>query len=209
MKQNMSEINITSQILFNDKMWYFKMPDHEIWKDKLETIEKIETNKSTSKINTQPKVECNVKSMRTGWESHKIYPAIWEICNIITNTYLWKISESEKYELNEGFLCPTNSWLNIYKKNQHAIPHQHGGAVFSVVYFVKIPKDSCDFYFHNHRKSILNSTLDGQMSDLKVDVKEGHVIVFNGDLMHSVTSNMSEETRLTLAINYKVEYYVQ
>ena len=47
------------------------------------------------------------------------------------------------------------------------------------------------------------------MSDLKVDVKEGHVIVFNGDLMHSVTSNMSEETRLTLAINYKVEYYVQ
>lgn len=204
----MSEINITSQVLFSDKMWYFKMPDHEIWKDRLETIEKIETNKSISKINTQPKIECNVKSMRTGWASHKIYPAIGDICNIISDTFLCKIAESEKYKL-EGIIHPHNAWLNIYKKNQHTIPHKHGGAIFSVVYFVKIPKDSCDFYFHNHEKIILNSTLDSQMSDLKVDVKEGHIIVFNGDLMHSVTPNMSNETRLTLAVNYKVEYYVQ
>ena len=105
-------------------------------------------------------------------------------------------------------LFTENSWLNAYKKNQHAVPHQHVGNIFSCVYFVKIPDKSCDFYFHNPRKGMLNSTGEGQMSDLKVDVEEGQVITFNGDLLHSVTPNLSDETRLTLAINYRPHYYV-
>ena len=196
---------ITPYVLFTDKLWFFEMPDHDTWKPQLETIEKIETNKAHN-FSTVPTVECNVKAIRTGWFSHRQYPVMNTISQIISQTFLTKIAEEEEYEIPKEFEV-INSWLNIYKKGQFAAPHKHGRYIFSAVYFVRVPQDSgAKLCFHKREKSVFNSKRPDQQDTLMVDAKEGTVMIFNGYLLHSVTPNASEKTRLTMAANYLIDY---
>ena len=40
----------------------------------------------------------------------------------------------------------------------------------------------------------------------QVTAKDGAVIFFDGSLQHSVSANKSQNTRITVAINYDVDY---
>jgi len=194
---------ITQHILFTEKLWSFQMPDHEHWKTQISNIMLVEKNKDKHKYSTQPLEECNVKAPRTSWDSHAQYPAVNHISNIIMKTFLPEIWKTEKFKVPG--VCIESSWINFYTKNHYAVAHHHRPSIYSIVYFVKVPKNSCKFLVYNEKR-ILESELDENKYELTVDAVEGTVIVFHGNVVHSVTPNQSDETRITLAANYHVHY---
>tara|TARA_R100000963_G_C4640607_1_gene104257 strand:- start:1344 stop:1973 length:630 start_codon:yes stop_codon:yes gene_type:complete len=195
---------IVQQVLFQEKLWSFKMPDHEHWKKQIEQILLIENNKDIHKYITTPPEECNIKAFRTSWDSHKKYPAIAKICNIIKDVFLKEIVKMEKYLMPH--LQTTDSWINSYKKNNYAVPHVHYPHTLSTVYFVKVPKDSCKFLVYNSNNWRIKSDLDENKEELSINAPEGNVIVFKGQLLHSVTPNLSDKQRITMAANYHPTY---
>ena len=130
---------IESHTLFVDKMWSAKMPNHEVFKKQVEDIMTIEKNKDIHQFSTEPERECNVKAIRTSWRSHHEYPPIRDITEEI-KIFLHEVIQKEKYKINK--IMTLEAWANLYRKNDHAIPHHHGKGVIACVYFVSIPKDS-------------------------------------------------------------------
>ena len=44
------------------------------------------------------------------------------------------------------------------------------------------------------------------MTKKKIDVKNGSVVFFDGAIPHSVSSNLSDKRRVTVAMNFKAVY---
>ena len=88
------------------------------------------------------------------------------------------------------------------------MPHFHG-VHLSLVYFVDVEDSKADFFFLREDTYELirkenNETFHNNMKSVKV--KNGTVLVFNGNLVHGVSSNLSNNTRITFAVNYVVNY---
>ena len=99
-------------------------------------------------------------------------------------------------------------WINWYKKNNYAQPHTHG-AVLSVVVFIDVEDTDAKFFFHADNNLVLIKKKEDStnFSDVKyIQVKNGTVIFFDGSIRHSVSQNTTDKKRITVALNYGVEY---
>ena len=196
--------NITKTDIFTQSIWQFDMPNHKQWKKKLEDIALVELNTDKHNFSNQRKTPCNVKAKRTDWRSHHIYPAIGEVAKIIRDDMLPAVIKSENWDMpDELFVC--HSWLNIYEKDTYAIPHVHG-TIFSCVYFVKVPDNTGNLFLHDRYASKIKIKGNWEQNDVQINAKEGSVVVFNGDVMHSVTPNTSDDLRISLALNLEPRY---
>tara|TARA_R100001594_G_scaffold63075_1_gene97523 strand:+ start:5224 stop:5838 length:615 start_codon:yes stop_codon:yes gene_type:complete len=191
---------IESHTLFVDKMWSAKMPNHEVFKKQVEDIMTIEKNKDIHQFSTEPERECNVKAIRTSWRSHHEYPPIRDITEEI-KIFLHEVIQKEKYKINK--IMTLEAWANLYRKNDHAIPHHHGKGVIACVYFVSIPKDSKSRFLLYNKNFNAMSEKDENKEVLAVNINEGDIILFPGPMVHSVTNNQSNKERITVAINYE------
>ena len=196
------QVNVDKYEIFTDYMWSFMMPDHEHWKKQLEEIIKVEKNKSIHKFSIENKEDKPVQAHKTPWDSHCRYFAVFETQNIIKNIIIQSIR-------NDGWEVPTrmnamNCWVNWYEKNQYANVHIHN-CLLSAVYFVKVENSPSEFFFHRDDRFRLQK--ENQDSNIKmVTPKEGSVIVFSGCQSHSVSANTSNDTRITMAVNFNGEY---
>jgi uncharacterized protein (TIGR02466 family) len=194
----MTQINIKKDAVFTEYVWSCEMPDHEHWKKQLKQIALVEEAEYT-KFSTRPGYPCNVKALRTSWNSHLKFPAINNICNIICNDLLVPLLKYEELEAQHVKIM--DSWLNIYKQDNYTDVHAHPPSFLSFVYFVKLPKKDCKFYFHNN-DFVKFTKKDKTRADIKeYNAKEGMVLFFNGSTYHSVSKSETNEKRLTLAGN--------
>jgi ectoine hydroxylase-related dioxygenase (phytanoyl-CoA dioxygenase family) len=79
----------------------------------------------------------------------------------------------------------------------------------SAVLFVDVEKTDARFFFHANHNLVLIKKQDviSNFSNLKeVQAKDGTVIFFDGSVKHSVSPNNTNNTRVTMAVNYKVNY---
>ena len=198
-------IEITKHNIFVDEAWSFIMPDHEKWSKEIKNIILVENNKEIHKHTTTPPRDCNVKAKRTAWDSHFRYPQIRSLTSELSNII-------KEWIKQENFDAPTieikDCWINWYDKNNHTVPHFHG-VHLSLVYFVDVEDSKADFLFIREDRYELirkenNETFHNNMKSVKV--KNGTVLVFNGNLVHGVSSNLSNNTRITFAVNYVVDY---
>jgi hypothetical protein len=126
------------------------------------------------------------------------------------------IDEAElfiKETLNKKIdLCFINSWINYTKKYEINTPHGHSFVSLIGVYYIKTNEKSGDLLLHDPRgvaNMFLNSEIDtsGNLVDgrayFRFKPKIGDLILFPSYLMHSVEPNMSDEIRISLAINFK------
>jgi hypothetical protein len=90
--------------------------------------------------------------------------------NIIKN---WIISLVQNKN-NKTVWC-TDCWYAKYDYGDHALLHNHGNVDLSFVYYVNTPKGSSPLVF---------PTLDK-----KIKAEEGNLVLFNGNLKHSVPKN--------------------
>ena len=198
-------LEITKHNIFIDEAWSFTMPNHEKWRKEIKNIILVENNKEIHKHTTIPEEDCNVKARRTAWDSHFRYPQIRSLTDELSNIIGGWVKK-------ENFDAPSiliqDCWINWYNKNDHAVPHDHPSHL-SLVYFVDVEDSGADFLFHKADRFALirkenNETFRNNIKSVKV--KNGTVLMFNGSLGHSVTPNLSNNTRITFAVNYEVSY---
>ena len=66
-----------------------------------------------------------------------------------------------------------------------------------------------NFFFHADNNLVLIKKKEDStnFSDVKyIQVKNGTVIFFDGSIRHSVSQNTTDKKRITVALNYGVEY---
>jgi len=195
------QIEVNKHDIFTDSMWSFTMPDHEHWKKQLEDIITVEKNKNIHKFSMENKENKPVQAHKTPWDSHCRYFAVFETQNVIRNIITQSIKD-DGWEVPH--LNPMECWINWYEKNQFAYKHVHN-CILSAVYYVKVEKSPSEFFFHRDDRFRLQK--ENQDSNIKkVTPKEGSVIFFSGCQAHSVSANTSDETRITMAINFNGEY---
>ena len=205
-EKGMIEIDITKTPLFTDEVSFFTMPNHDHWKEQIHNIIKVEDNKNIHKYTTIPKKEDNVKASRTAWDSHLRYSAIGTLTDKIVEIIHSSVRQ-------DGYDAPLlrieDAWINWYKKDQFALPHIHASHI-SVVYFVDTENSSSDFIFtQKDHYRLLKKEGDKTITNThkQMNIKDGTVIFFNGNMWHSVSPNLSNKTRITFATNLIAEYH--
>ena len=66
-----------------------------------------------------------------------------------------------------------------------------------------------NFFFHANNTFVLvkKNEAESNFNNVKhLTARDGTVIFFDGSLQHSVSANKSTNTRITVAINYDVDY---
>ena len=75
------------------------------------------------------------------------------------------------------------------KKGDHAIVHDHWPALWSGVYYLKVPNNSGELYFPQLKQSFMPN--------------ENQLVLFNGSTRHGVKENLNDEERICVSFNIK------
>ena len=199
-------VQINKIPIFTDEVFYFKLPNFDIWKKQIEQIVLVEDNKKIHGVDTSPEESCNIHAKRTAWNSHVRYPILNDLCNEIKN-YLIDWIKQEDFDIPS--LDLEECWINWYKKNNYAQPHQHK-QYLAVVLFVDVEASGGGLYFHSDKNYSLvkKSNSHTNFSNAKkINSENGTVIFFDGSLHHSVIPNEKEEKRITMAMNFRPSYF--
>ena len=119
----------------------------------------------------------------------------------------------------KGDLQLTNFWININGKGSSNTPHTHSGLTYSGVFFIKVPKEMKGgrfLFYRNFNEADLISTAN--MGHFREDYKlqgydypintiapkENMLLVFPSWVPHAVDINLSDEDRISLSFNFKL-----
>ena len=103
-----------------------------------------------------------------------------------------------------------NAWININSKGALNLEHTHSHCLFSGVYYIKTPNNCGDIYFSNPNPVSFVWNLDdikdssrSLIANEKWFVKSnaGVLLLFPSWAKHGVTSNMSNEDRISISFN--------
>jgi uncharacterized protein (TIGR02466 family) len=162
--------------------------------------------------------ESEQKSNEKGWHSPPLDlndKPITKFINIL-DPILNNIAKELGWDLEQYFIGYKGIWSIINNKYSYNLIHNHGDALLSLAYYVKIPKDNKggNFYFSDPRIAskqrkppILNSTSRETQQkthatfNTEVDTKEGDLIIFPGWLDHGVKQSSSDEDRIVISAN--------
>jgi uncharacterized protein (TIGR02466 family) len=102
----------------------------------------------------------------------------------------------------------TDSWINIAEPGDYQEYHNHAGNHFSAVYYVKAPKDSGDIVFRSFEADtdmfplpikVMNYT---SFKTFSFSPEEGLLLIFRSNLRHMVEKNTSNDSRISVAMNF-------
>jgi hypothetical protein len=127
----------------------------------------------------------NVKAQMTDWIMNTT-PGFKELIDLATTV----VKEISGYQYNRpklNFLVP-NCWGMIYRQAEHAVPHMHYPALWSVVYYVRAPQGSGALHFPALQQDIVP--------------EDSLLVVFPGDLQHLATPTTADVERIVVAMNF-------
>ena len=105
------------------------------------------------------------------------------------------------------------SWTTATLKYQFQTPHEHSGNTVIGVYYVHTNEKSGDILLHDPRgaNSFIPSFEDGLSgrSYHRITPKTGDLLLFPAYIVHSVEPNLSDETRISLAMNFEYKDFNQ
>ena len=107
-----------------------------------------------------------------------------------------------------------NMWSIINIGGAANLRHQHGNSTISGAYYVRAPKESGDIVFYDPRPAPVYSypnadapnSLNAQVNS--ISPKEGALVLFPSFLDHSVNENLSNEERIVISFNIKIQIKV-
>jgi len=110
----------------------------------------------------------------------------------------------------EGLPLKNNSsWINIAGPGNYQEYHMHPKNHFSAVYYVKSPTQGGNIVFRSHEADKdmfpLPDTKNLESSNFKtfsIKPQTCDLLIFRSNLLHMVEKNLSEEDRVSIAINY-------
>jgi uncharacterized protein (TIGR02466 family) len=103
-------------------------------------------------------------------------------------------------------------WYNIYDTGASLESHPHPGNCVSATYYIKTPEDSGDFVIGGFDRTIPYQYSPKFFIDRNEITREkyfitpvaGSLICIPSNLIHWVTSNKSDNQRISISFNYKV-----
>ena len=119
----------------------------------------------------------------------------------------------------KGDLQLTNFWINISGKGSSNTPHTHSGLTYSGVFFIKVPKEMEGgrflFYRNFNEADFISTAYMGHFKkgyqmqgyDYPINTispKENMLIIFPAWVPHAVEINLSDEERISLSFNFKL-----
>ena len=90
-------------------------------------------------------------------------------------------------------------WVNINRKYAYNKNHNHPGALLSSVLYLKTNETAGDIVFENPFEMTGFPAFQGSY---RVKPKNGLLLVFPAYLRHDVEQNLSDEDRISIAINF-------
>jgi uncharacterized protein (TIGR02466 family) len=132
------------------------------------------------------------------------------------------LNEAEKYLkeiINKKIdLDITKSWTKVCKQYEYDTPHEHSGNTVIAVYYIKTPDKCGDLLLHDPRgatnfipqyeKNLSGQNLSGR-TYYRIAPRCGQLILFPAYIIHSVEPNMSEDVRISIAMNIKYKNFNQ
>jgi len=163
--------------------------------------------------NYQKNTDGVVLSNRGGWQSPSDFyldDSFSEFADYILQNSLTALSH---YNLQFKM---SNMWININRKGDYNVVHNHSNSIISGVLWIKTP-DNCGLLKflspHSFTQSLLLDNVDSDVakkqnyySGYTFNPKEGTMILFPSDLLHGVEPNESDEDRISIAFNLYATY---
>ena len=190
-------------LLFPTPVWTLELENFKSVNEDMYNYIKNEQASDSSGIN-----KSNIK----GWHSKD-----FDLDHIEPKKFIKLISSSIEqvmtdmnWDKEKQVVKINNMWAIINTGGSSNAQHQHGNSNISGAYYVRAPKNSGDIvfydprpapvYFHPNAKS--PNLLNAQVNS--VSPKEGVLVLFPSYLDHSVNKNLSNEERIVISFNIRI-----
>jgi uncharacterized protein (TIGR02466 family) len=98
------------------------------------------------------------------------------------------------------------SWINYQGKHQHQRQHTHPAAKISAVYYIKCNGNDGNLTFHAPLSTMeqgIAASDEWNYSMVSYPPVAGRLFVFPSWVPHSVGDNMTDDTRVSVAMNFR------
>lgn len=186
--------------LFETKV--IKVKDENFFSYRDDLIEWIENYKNSG-------VESVQKSNAGGWQSPSDFyldksfepfmEKIWQHIQTTIKGYV-EACPTLKNHLDdvEGRVTLLNAWINYNTTGNYNVLHVHPGSMLSAVLWVKIPEGSGNLVLKDPLE--MNSVWFAP-STHKFEAEESAMLMFPAHIPHAVDENVSEDSRISIALN--------
>jgi uncharacterized protein (TIGR02466 family) len=154
-------------------------------------------------------------SNRGGWQCSDINNPPEEYIHLITSINKILVDVHKSMGLKSEYRSYiVGSWININSPQSYNLRHIHPRSLFSGVYYAKVPEGDCGdtiFYRDNIMLSYLPSYIVEKWTDITsgtatYKAKEGTLLIFPSWLEHSVTTNFTNEDRISISFNTNYDF---
>jgi len=103
----------------------------------------------------------------------------------------------------------TEAWFNISYPGDYQEYHIHTSSHFSIVYYLKAPKDSGNFVmvptsnFTDSYQMLTDIPTIGNENSFSIEPKENKIIIFKSNVNHMVELNKSNDNRISISMNFR------
>jgi len=123
--------------------------------------------------------------------------------NILNFPVLKELKKQIIYILNNHKLFLSNSWAQIYKKNQKHIKHTHKNSAYSGIIYVDGDKNSGQtIFYHPLRDRLLDYDINF-IEIFKPEFKINKFILFPSYIVHEVLEEKEDFNRTIISFNTK------
>ena len=132
--------------------------------------------------------------------------------DLIKNTLIKEVKTYYKEATDKDYNFELfSSWSSITNKYEFVTPHAHPAHMVVAVYYVKTSENCGDLLLHDARGAndfdvLYEKNKYGTLSHrsaYRYTPKAGELIIFPAYVIHSVEPNMSDETRISIGLNFK------
>lgn len=156
----------------------------------------------------------NIISNVGGWQSSNIINDPFEFIGCLEREVLnriKKISDDVGFNKNAQYKI-NNMWININRKNNYNLLHDHPGSIFAGTFYVKSSKNCGNLTFCSSRKKswCLEQMIDENFTPYnsqtyKIVPEENNLVLFMSSMDHYVESNLSNDDRISISFNVGIK----
>ncbi|MDH3473523.1 MAG: TIGR02466 family protein [Rhodospirillales bacterium] len=141
------------------------------------------------------------------WQTEQNLHEFEEFAELVKLFYSASEKVLDTLEIEYGGITITGCWANINPRGAFHIPHTHPNNFLSGIYYVQALPGADKVSFHEPRpqqeilsprvkqENLYNATMQ------HLSVKPGRMVIFPSWLVHSVTTNASDQLRISISFN--------
>lgn len=195
---------IKPNLFFPTPVWTLQIDNYKNINEEMYTYIKELQNKDQIGIS---------KSNLKGWHSKDFNLNEKQPQNFISliHSSIEQVMHDMNWDKQKQIAKINNMWAIINTGGSANLRHQHGNSTISGAFYVRAPENAGDIIFYDprpapiysHPNALSPNSLNAQVNG--ISPKEGALILFPSYLDHSVNENKSNEERIVISFNLRVQ----